>query len=128
MRYFFGRKKGTAKPIKTVLGTSQVLLLLQVFSRDDLKPESANGPQTALKLMWCRYSFWQRLPRNNGCAKPTPFYWEFCQSIKIMVAERKRVDRLVKRGQHTQRCPPPVPPQRGHEGVHTKSIKPLMLV
>ncbi|BAN86707.1 hypothetical protein AB237_0761 [Acinetobacter baumannii NCGM 237] len=78
--------------------------------------------------MWCRYSFWQSLPRNNGCAKPTPFYWEFCQSIKIMVAERKRVDRLVKRGQHTQRCPPPVPPQRGHEGVHTKSIKPLMLV
>ncbi|MGG6540856.1 UNVERIFIED_CONTAM: hypothetical protein KWG02_03040 [Acinetobacter baumannii] len=50
MRYFFGRKKGTAKPIKTVLGTSQVLLLLQVFSRDDLKPESANGPQTALSL------------------------------------------------------------------------------
>jgi len=42
----------------------------------------------------CRYSFWQRLPRNNECAKPTPFYWEFCQNIKIMVAERKGVRRL----------------------------------
>ena len=94
MRYFLG-EKGTAKPIKTVLGTSQVLLLLS-FCCDDLKPESANSPQTALKFMWCRYSFWQRLPRNNGCAKPTPFYWEFCQSIKIMVAERERVSRLVK--------------------------------
>ncbi|KCY00116.1 hypothetical protein J572_3309, partial [Acinetobacter baumannii 1499986] len=39
-----------------MLGTSQVLLLMQVFGCDDLKPESANGPQTALKLMWCRYS------------------------------------------------------------------------
>jgi len=39
VRYFFGRKKGTAKPIKTVLGTSQILLLLS-FSRDDLKPEN----------------------------------------------------------------------------------------
>jgi len=29
MRYFFGRKKGIAKPIKTVLGTSQVLLLIK---------------------------------------------------------------------------------------------------
>ncbi|EKP45334.1 hypothetical protein ACIN5111_2936 [Acinetobacter baumannii OIFC111] len=41
-----------------MLGTSQVLLLLQVFSRDDLKPESTNSPQTALKFMWCRYNFW----------------------------------------------------------------------
>ncbi|ETR24694.1 hypothetical protein P679_0727 [Acinetobacter baumannii UH7907] len=46
MRYFFGRKKGTAKPIKTVRGTSQVLLLLQVFSRDDLKPNQPHGDQT----------------------------------------------------------------------------------
>jgi len=21
------------------------------------------------------------VPRNNGCAKPTPFYWEFCQTF-----------------------------------------------
>ncbi|EXA94172.1 hypothetical protein J527_1496 [Acinetobacter baumannii 1267820] len=41
-----------------MLGTSQVLLLLQVFSRDDLKPEKPNGLQTVLKFMWCRYSFW----------------------------------------------------------------------
>ncbi|EXH92179.1 hypothetical protein J606_1549 [Acinetobacter baumannii 318814] len=40
-----------------MLGTSQVLLLL-VFGCDDLKPEKPNGPQTALKFMWCRYSFW----------------------------------------------------------------------
>ncbi|OJK07123.1 hypothetical protein BRY75_10365 [Acinetobacter baumannii] len=47
---------------------------------------------------------------------------------RIMVAERKGVRGLALRFQHTQRCPPPVPPQRGHEGVHTKSIKPLMLL
>ncbi|ETR95694.1 hypothetical protein M211_1038 [Acinetobacter lactucae] len=35
----FWEKKSIAKPIKTVLGTSQVLLLLS-FSRDDLKPEN----------------------------------------------------------------------------------------
>jgi len=39
---------------------------------------------------------------------------------RIMVAERKGVSRLVKRGQHTRRCPPPVPPQRGHEGSTLK--------
>jgi hypothetical protein len=44
VRYFFGRKKGIAKPIKTVLGTSQVLLLLS-FSRDDLKPENPKDHQ-----------------------------------------------------------------------------------
>jgi len=31
MRYFLGRKKGTARPIKTVLGTSQVLWLLSFW-------------------------------------------------------------------------------------------------
>ena len=81
MRYFLG-EKGTAKPIKTVLGTSQVLLLLS-FCCDDLKPESANSPQTALKFMWCRYSFWQRLPRNNGCAKPTPFIGSSAKALKL---------------------------------------------
>ncbi|MEO9301496.1 hypothetical protein [Acinetobacter pittii] len=34
-----------------MLGTSQVLLLLQVFSRNDLKPESANSHQTAFKVL-----------------------------------------------------------------------------
>jgi len=29
MRYFFKKIKGIAKPIKTVLGTSQVLLLIK---------------------------------------------------------------------------------------------------
>jgi len=43
---FFKQIKGIAKPIKTVLGTSQVLLLLQVFSRDDLKPDQPYGDQT----------------------------------------------------------------------------------
>jgi len=23
------------------------------------------------------------LPRNNGCAKPTPLYMEFCQTLKL---------------------------------------------
>ncbi len=44
----------------------------------------------------CRYNFWQRLPRNNECAKPTPFLLGVLPDIKIMVAERKRVSRLVK--------------------------------
>jgi hypothetical protein len=42
-----GRKKGTAKPIKTVLGTSQVLLLIKFFGRDDLKLENLR----AIKLL-----------------------------------------------------------------------------
>ncbi len=54
MRYkslcFLKAEKRHSKAIKTVLGTSQVLLLLQVFSRDDLKPEKPNGHQTALKF------------------------------------------------------------------------------
>ncbi len=70
--------------------------------------------------MLCRYKLWQCLPRNNECAKPTPFYLEFCQNIKIMVAERKGVRRLAEKTQHTRRCPPPVPPQRGHEGSTLK--------
>ncbi len=87
-------------------GTSQVLLLRQVFlSRNDLKPENPKGRQAALFFKLCRYSFWQRLPRNNGCAKPTPFYWEFCQNIKIMVAERKRVDGLVIEPAHPKVSP-----------------------
>jgi hypothetical protein len=40
--------------------------------------------------------------------------------IKIMVAERKGVSRLAEKTQHTRRCPPPVPPQRGHEGSSLK--------
>ena len=36
-----------------------------------------------------------------------------------MVAERKRVDRLVKRGQHTQRCPLPFR-RRGARGCTLK--------
>ena len=44
---FSGRKRHS-KAVKTVLGTSQVLLLLS-FGRDDLKPEKPIGNQTALK-------------------------------------------------------------------------------
>ncbi|PHM82434.1 hypothetical protein CHH38_08845 [Acinetobacter nosocomialis] len=60
--------------------------------------------------------------------KANSFLLGVLPDIKIMVAERKGVRGLALRFQHTQRCPPPVPPQRGHEGVHTKSIKPLMLL
>ncbi|EMI5508937.1 hypothetical protein RKE98_003161 [Acinetobacter baumannii] len=45
---FLGEKKHS-KAVKTVLGTSQVLLLLS-FGRDDLKPEKPIGNQTALKF------------------------------------------------------------------------------
>ena len=69
--------------------------------------------------MLYRYSeFWQCLPINDECAKPTPLYMEFCQTFKIMVAERKRVDRLVGL-QHTRMCPSPVLPQReGTRSTH----------
>jgi len=37
-----------------VLGTSQVLLLMQVFlSRNDLKPENPKGHQAALNFLSC---------------------------------------------------------------------------
>ncbi len=55
MRYkktlpFFGRKKGIAKPIKTVLGTSQVLLLIKFLGRHELKSEKLISDQTALNV------------------------------------------------------------------------------
>jgi|UPI0003A454F9 hypothetical protein len=46
----FWEKKRHSKAVKTVLGTSQVLLLIKFFDRDDLKPEKPNGHQTALKV------------------------------------------------------------------------------
>jgi len=50
--------------------------------------------------------------------KANSLYMEFCQDIRIMVAERKRVDRLVRR-QHTRRCPSPVLPLReGTRSTH----------
>jgi len=33
-----------------VLSTSQVLLLIKFFGRDELKPEKRNGHQTAFKV------------------------------------------------------------------------------
>jgi len=43
-------EKRHSKAVKTVRGTSQVLLLIKFFGRDDLEPEKANGHQTALKI------------------------------------------------------------------------------
>ncbi|EKU39922.1 hypothetical protein ACINWC141_1194 [Acinetobacter sp. WC-141] len=43
---FFKQIKGIAKPKKTVLGTSQVLLLIKFFDRNDLKPDQPHGDQT----------------------------------------------------------------------------------
>jgi len=45
--YPFWEKKRHSKAVKTVLGTSQVLLLLS-FSRDELKPEKPIGNRAAL--------------------------------------------------------------------------------
>jgi hypothetical protein len=46
----FWEKKRHSRAVKTVHGTSQVLLLIKFFGRDDLKPEKPNGHQTALKV------------------------------------------------------------------------------
>ncbi len=45
-------------------------------------------------------------------------------SFGIMVAERKRVDRLASRTQHTRRCPPSVLPLQkgGRVGLHQKNV------
>ncbi len=42
----------------------------------------------------------------------------------LMVAERKRVDRLASRTQHTRRCPPSVLPlqKEGRVGLHQKNV------
>ncbi len=54
----FWEKKRHSKAVKTVLGTSQVLLLKQVFRRNDLKPEKPYGDRAALKwFKLCRDSF-----------------------------------------------------------------------
>jgi len=45
----FWEKKRHSKAVKTMLGTSQVSLLIKFFGRDELKPEKPNGDQTALK-------------------------------------------------------------------------------
>jgi len=53
--------------------------------------------------------------------KANSFLLGFCQDIKIMVAERKRVDRLASRTQHARRRPPSVlPQQKGDERVYIK--------
>ncbi|MPS60052.1 hypothetical protein A7M54_16285 [Acinetobacter nosocomialis] len=52
--------------------------------------------------------------------KANSFLLGVLPDIKIMVAERKGVSRLAEKTQHTRRCPPPVPPQRGHEGSSLK--------
>ena len=57
MRYFLGEKRHS-KAYKDCAWHISSFIVAASFSRDDLKPESANGPQTALKFMWCRYSFW----------------------------------------------------------------------
>jgi hypothetical protein len=44
----FWEKKRHSKAVKTMLGTSQVLLLKQVFGCVDLKPEKPIAHQTAL--------------------------------------------------------------------------------
>ncbi len=50
----FWEKKRHSKAIKTVLGTSQVLLLMQVFlSRNDLKPENLKDHQVAKYNLRC---------------------------------------------------------------------------
>ncbi|MFX6607390.1 hypothetical protein ABTG82_10230, partial [Acinetobacter baumannii] len=77
----FWEKKRHSKAYKDCAWHISSFIVAKVFGCNDLKPEKPNGLQTVLKFMWCRYSFWQRLPRNNGCAKPTPFYWEFCQTF-----------------------------------------------
>ncbi|OTM97059.1 hypothetical protein B9X66_00655 [Acinetobacter pittii] len=60
----FWEKKRHSKAVKTVFCTSQVLLLIKFFGRDELKPESANRYQAAYKFKSCRYRLWQRLPRD----------------------------------------------------------------
>ncbi|MEW7966615.1 hypothetical protein AB0858_18385, partial [Acinetobacter baumannii] len=53
----FWEKKRHSKAVKTVLGTSQILLLLS-FGRDDLKPEKPIGNQASLKCFkLCRDRF-----------------------------------------------------------------------
>jgi len=80
----FWEKKRHSKAVKTVRGTSQVLLLMQVFlSRNDLKPENPKGRQAALFFKLCRYSFWHREPRNNECAKPTPSIGSSARHFKL---------------------------------------------
>ncbi|OWK68640.1 hypothetical protein CBE85_02230 [Acinetobacter baumannii] len=88
----FWEKKRHSKAYKDCAWHISSFIVAKVFGCNDLKPEKPSGPQTALKFMCCRYSFWQRLPRNNGCAKPTPFCWEFCQTfIKLWWQNGRRL-------------------------------------
>ena len=108
-------EKRHSKTIKTVHSTSQVLIV-KVLSNNELKPEKALRRSSCVKCFkLCCYSFWQWVPRNDECAKPNSLYMEFCQDIRIMVAERKRVSKLV-RLQHTRGCPSPVLPLREGTG------------
>ncbi len=73
---FLKVKKRRSKAVKTVPSTSQVLVVDEVLSNNELKPEKALRRSSCVKCFkLCCYSFWQRLPRNNGCAKPTPYIW-----------------------------------------------------
>jgi len=50
--------------------------LFEVLSNNELKPEIALRQSSCVKCFkLCCYSFWQWVPRNDGCAKPTPYLW-----------------------------------------------------
>jgi hypothetical protein len=73
---FLKVKKRRSKAVKTVPSTSQVLVVDEVLSNNEPKPEKALRRSSCIKCFkLCCYSFWQRLPRNTGCAKPTPYIW-----------------------------------------------------
>ncbi|RIL15322.1 hypothetical protein CYQ93_12150 [Acinetobacter baumannii] len=54
----FWEKKRHSKAYKDCAWHISSFIVAKFFGCDDLKPERPNSPQTVLKFMWCRYSFW----------------------------------------------------------------------
>jgi len=79
-----------------VFGTSHVLVVDEVLSNNELKPEKPYGDQAALNVLSCVV-----IAFGNSCqeimdAQSQLLIYGVLPEHKIMVAERKKVRRLVK--------------------------------
>jgi len=83
-----------------VFGTSHVLVVDEVLSNNELKPEKPYGDQAALNVLSCVV-----IAFGNSCqeimdAQSQLLIYGVLPEHKIMVAERKKVSRLVSTPAH----------------------------
>jgi len=104
---FFKQIKGIAKPIKTVLGTSQVLLLIKFLSRNDLKPENPKGNQADKYDLSCVViAFGKGCQEIMNVQSQLLFIGSSAKTLKLWWQNERGFADWKQRNQHTRRCPP----------------------